>query len=48
MVAEPELAGGGLAFSCALADASKWEPSTGGAAWEGSDIVGTDLRKRTD
>ena len=42
MVAEPELAGEGLAFSCALADASKLEPSKGGAACEAFDIVSTD------
>ena len=48
MVAEPEPAGEGLAFSCALADASKLEPSKGGAACEGSDIVSMDPGERFD
>ena len=38
-MAEPELAGGGLALSCAWADTSILEPSRGGAAWDEADIV---------
>ena len=38
-MAEPELAGGGLALSCAWADTSRLEPSRGGAAWDEADIV---------
>lgn len=39
IIAEPELAGEGLALSRAWADTSRLEPSRGRAAWEVIDIV---------
>ena len=48
IVAEPELAGRGLALSCAWADASRLEPSRGGAAWGKADICNRDGRFKVD